>query len=292
MFFINIMITISLIKPNFKHISFKNSSYNCAINTEPDTFEKSEKKKNTIAPEVFFINMMKYDKDYIWANKMVDLTKKISDMIKNDNDFDLILSEIEKGVKDANFESTYANVYCKKMELPRRLFFLRGNGQRGHEYFKKYEDKLGRFFDKDYDYIYIPKPLPEYNEASICNITRYTDDYYDEHFCITQENLKMQDKNLGLAKKEYEKLKSIKNPTLSDINRSCAIIQWLIAQENPYIRGNDSIANVLTKSIYNAYNINISPLKKGVSLDFEAFYSDMDEYINNYPDFFEKAPSF
>ena len=40
----------------------------------------------------------------------------------------------------------------------------------------------------------------------------------------------------------------------------------------------------------NCYNLRISPLKEGVSLDFEAFYSNLDDYIKNYPNFFEKYP--
>ena len=39
-----------------------------------------------------------------------------------------------------------------------------------------------------------------------------------------------------------------------------------------------------------ANNIYISPLKEGVSLDFEAFDTDLDDYIERYPDFFEVRP--
>lgn len=96
--------------------------------------------------------------------------------------------------------------------------------------------------------------------------------------------------NLNLVEKEYNKLREIENPSVDFVMRSCAIIQWLIAQETPYIRGSDSIANILTKSIMHANGIYISPLKDGISLDFEAFDTDLDDYIKKYPDFFKVKP--
>lgn len=96
--------------------------------------------------------------------------------------------------------------------------------------------------------------------------------------------------NLSLAEKEYNKLRQIKNPSVDEVLRSCAIIQWLITQETPYKRGADSIANILAKSIMHTNGIFISPLKDGISLDFEAFDTDLDDYIEKYPNFFKVRP--
>ena len=75
-----------------------------------------------------------------------------------------------------------------------------------------------------------------------------------------------------------------------EINEACAKIQWLIAQSNPYLRGDDSIASTLTKAIYHSYDMKITPVKQGIGLDFEAFYSNLNDYIKKYPNFFEKTP--
>lgn len=59
---------------------------------------------------------------------------------------------------------------------------------------------------------------------------------------------------------------------------------------NPLYKRVRSIANILTKSIMHANGIYISPLKDGISLDFEAFDTDLDDYIKKYPDFFKVKP--
>ena len=50
------------------------------------------------------------------------------------------------------------------------------------------------------------------------------------------------------------------------------------------------ISNILIKGIYHANNVKISPLKKKCSLDFEAFDTDLDEYIKRFPLFFTQKP--
>ena len=52
----------------------------------------------------------------------------------------------------------------------------------------------------------------------------------------------------------------------------------------------DSIARLLTTSIYAAYNVKVFPPKTGISFDFEAFGSDLNEYIKKYPDLFTQRP--
>ena len=96
--------------------------------------------------------------------------------------------------------------------------------------------------------------------------------------------------NLSLAEKEYEKLKSINNPNEHQILKSTAIIHWLISQESPFERGNDSFAGIIAKSILHSYNMYISPLKEEKSIDFEAFYTDLNEFIKIYPELFEIKP--
>ena len=132
-----------------------------------------------------------------------------------------------------------------------------------------------------------PSSNTEYSDANICDIS------INENGSILIKygwNPRNKGKNLELAKKEFEKLRSIKNPTDEEINRSIATIHWLIAQESPWERGSDSIANILTKAIYQAYNMQITPIKEGKSFDFEAFFCSLENYIKKYPDLFEIPP--
>ena len=239
-----------------------------------------ETQEPVLDDNTYIIRMFRYKNKTAIAKKMNGLTYKISDMIKNNADFDEILKTAEDGVKDIRHRKNWGK---KREDFGHfNLTFY----DRGCEYWKKYI-KLAEFDSQNPKYSIKPKSNKEYPNANTCTIS-----YYDceDGKIIIHYGSNGKSSNLDLVKKEYEKLKSNKNPNLNDINRSSATIQWLIAQETPYKRGSDSIANLLTKSIYHAYGIKVSPAKEGKSFDFEAFYRNLDDYIKIYPDIFEIPP--
>ena len=63
-----------------------------------------------------------------------------------------------------------------------------------------------------------------------------------------------------------------------------------MAHSMPWERGSDAISNVFTRSLYKSMGIKTYPLKQGISLDLEAFYTPLDKYKQNFATFFEKAP--
>ena len=158
---------------------------------------------------------------------------------------------------------------------------LEGGG-RGEEYLKKYRTKL----NEEYGVI-SPKANEEYKEALTSLITFYKDGNVRIEYGYSTTGKSI---NLELCKKAYEKLIMNDNPTEKDILNTCATIQWLISQGCPFLKGNDSIANLLTKAIMHCYGIELSQIKEGHSLDYEAFYRDLDDYIEKYPTFFDKYP--
>lgn len=224
----------------------------------------------------------------LWGKNMVELTYKISDMISANKDFDEILRYVEDGIHEINGRD-----YGKR-DLDSRYYPLMEDEGRGVEYWEKYcnfdeyEENVESYWKLAHNpkmkTLHRPKPNEEYKDANVCKIL-YRDWQKKIYYGRNKEKPYY---NLELAKREYEKLKSIEKPQLKDINRSCATIQWLIAQESPYAHGNDSIANVLTKAIYHSYGIKTGQIKTGHSLDFEAFYRDLDDYIEVYPYMFEE----
>lgn len=230
--------------------------------------------------ETYIIRMQRYKNKKGFAKKMNNLTYELSDMIKNNADFNDILKTAEDGVRDIRNRKDWGRRKNGIGHFDLKFY------DRGCEYWKQYIS-LAKPDSENPIYTIKPKSNKEYPDAKTCSISYY--DYEDGKItiCYGSEDEKT---NLDLVKKEYEKLKSNKNPSLQDINRSTATIQWLIAQETPYKRGSDSIANLLTKSIYHAYGIKVSPAKEGKSFDFEAFCRDLDDYIKIYPDIFEIPP--
>ncbi len=262
-------------------------------------FTGREKEESKITPECFFIRMEGYRKNYNRAEKMVQLAIEVSKKIKNKEHFFSILDyyiceEIPKINEDFRYGEKrqgrgFAGALIKKNDT-----VWRGS----IEYFDKYEQKLKAEDDKK-NTKFIPKSSKKYPNANVGYISFYNDEYSrktDEdkiliHYGWIDDNDKVAEKsNLELCQKAYIELLSKENPTEKEILETCATIQWLISQECPFMRGNDSIANLLTKSIMHCYNLRISPIKEGASLDFEAFCSDLDDYIKQYPNFFEKYP--
>lgn len=226
--------------------------------------------------DTFKISMKYYEDNYYALLKMNKLALDISNLIKADVDFDTILNTIEQGIKEVNYNMWYFGEK-RKTKSP----FAIAEDRRGEEYYETYMKKIQNCRCK-------PKSNDKYKNANTCEITYGR--YPSEHAEIDYGWKKLCKSNLNYVKEEYNHLKSIDNPTLDDINRSCATIQWLILQECPYSRGNDSIANILTKAIYNSYGIKVSAPKVGQSFDFEGFYRDLDEYIKIYPDIFKIPP--
>jgi len=228
-----------------------------------------------IPRDTFFIKMEHYGQDKNWAQKMINSTYFASDMIKRNETFFDILVHIIKDVRRINADDSFGRIKMKNGA------FVFGEDSRGCEYLDKYKSKLGQ------KHCFRPVGNDQYRFANTCRIC----------FCDSERILinygfsrLSRSSNLSLAKKEFEKLRSIENPTEEEILCSCATIQWLIAQESPWQHGNDSIANILTKAILHSYGIRISAPKENTSFDFEAFCSNLDDYIKNYPSFFEIPP--
>lgn len=242
-----------------------------------DSFEKSSPNLQVLPLDLYFIRMEEYDTDEEWARKMINHTYVISDMIRNNEDFSDIWIKTASGIAEINDNPIYSMARESK-----NVFFINHSWGRGCEYYKKYLKKI-----RENNGCFIPKANEEYKDA----LTARIDGSYNICISYGMGNFYDYISLKSLVKKEYNKLKSIKNPTSAQINCSVATIHWLIAQATPFVRGSDSFANVFTKAIYHSYGMKLSPIKEGKSFDFEAFCSDLDEFINKYPNLFEIKPS-
>lgn len=239
--------------------------------------------KQILEDNVFYVRMNTYGRDEEWASQMKYLIYCTSMAISSGKDFGEILSFIEDEIKYINKKDIQSDLFGVKRKYIK--IFPISDILRGQEYIERYLEKTK---EKS---TFKAKPDNEHKEANTCTIS--SGPSYDKQSKVVisyASTDQYQISNLELAQKEFEKLQSTENPSEEEIIKSAATIQWLIAQETPYRRGSDSIANILSKSILHAYDIEISPIKEGINLDFEAFDTDLDEYIKKYPSFFEKYP--
>ena len=82
----------------------------------------------------------------------------------------------------------------------------------------------------------------------------------------------------------------VKQSDLPELNSTVAEIRWVLAHSTPWVRGSDAISNIFMRAIYKAAGIKTYPIKKGISLDLEAYCTNLEEYKMNFPNYFDKAP--
>ena len=84
--------------------------------------------------------------------------------------------------------------------------------------------------------------------------------------------------------------KEVKPENMEEINSTIAEIRWVMAHATPWMRGSDAISNIFMRVMYKAIGIKTYPLVKGVSLDLEAYCTELKDYKKKFPAYFEKPP--
>lgn len=82
----------------------------------------------------------------------------------------------------------------------------------------------------------------------------------------------------------------VKEENLDEVNSNIAEIRWVLAHSTPWMRGSDAISNVLMRAMYKAIGVKTYPLKKGISLDLEAYCTELSDYKKHFPSYFENPP--
>ncbi len=268
----------------------KNNNYFLEFNENEDTaypnLLDTMKAIQDLDKDLFFIKMTTYKKNGAWARKINRLACKTADLININCSFDKILDYIKENLTIINDNPTY----CSKKEYISYFGIYKDSYKRGCEYYNTYKKICDDFEAKDVFDKYQPKGHEK--NTNVCQIEfKDATSSMPPHIKIIYGcNFAQKGSNFDIVKKVYKDFKKIKKPTKEQIDFTTAKIQWLIAQESPFVHGNDSLANILTKAIYISQGYKTSPVKSGKSLDFEAFYRDLDDYIKIYPKLFEIEP--
>ena len=77
------------------------------LKTSASRFYKPQKFDGTLSPECFYIRMNFYQKNKKWAQEMVETTKTLSSLMKQDVDFPIILQIAENSVSKMNHNLNY-----------------------------------------------------------------------------------------------------------------------------------------------------------------------------------------
>lgn len=277
-----------------------NRNYPVTVNKKPVAFEANpNSQKLRFAYNDFFVFMKGYGHDTVWADKVKTIADEAVEKIKTSSSSDEVLPYIASGIKKAN-KLCYGNWNSWKRQHSGILRTSRNCYGRAGEWngkcittpvvnqYESYEQRL-------FPLIKYPLKKP-YKDMSMTTVG-----YYDNEGRVIQlihgdddkinNVLDKVNKHFGKLKEDFiSKPENVTESTLPKINENIAEIRWLMAHSMPWERGSDSISNIFMRALYKSMGVKTYPLKKGLSLDMEAFCTPLNEYKQKFHTYFENEP--
>lgn len=245
------------------------------------------------SPSDFFVNIRGYGQNFEWARDLVLVANNAVSSITSKLPAESVLIGIADGVHQCNRLTCDVN----KMKNSGLLRVRRAGWScvdDAPELLTRYSGKgVGRYrvYAKKLDYR-ILKPLhnPFFN-FGMTTVNMRDNNKFLRHggFLYVNRALEMVYQRYNKLLNQYPNFK-VNKDDLDNFNSSIAEIRWILAHSTPWVRGSDAIANVFVRSLYKAFGIKVHPLKKNISLDLEAYCTELKDYKENFHKYFVKSP--
>lgn len=239
----------------------------------------------------FYVRIKGYGKNKRWANEIIQTANISVGFIRHHYDFEKVLRSIAYGVRRANkFTSDQTKIaHTSALRIDR-------DGWRSPSKWKNftlctyYDGGKYKTYEKRIDEIkYNPLKNP-YPDIDL------TVPVFEEGEKFLQHGRKDVIENVfnhlsGIYKEfsHFTKI-DVQQEHLPKINDQIATMRWILAHATPWERGSDAIANVLMRAMYKSVGVKSYPLAKGVSLDMEAYCTNLADYKKKFPKYFAKPP--
>jgi len=247
----------------------------------------------------FFINIQGYGTNYTWASRVKQYTNQAVTMIRNNAQFEDVLHHIAQSARQANSilgegdkeKIRYTGILrCKRdgweeLKDVENTELYTPYGFAGSKKYYSYTMRLNKIAKKP-----LQKPFDKISlsttTSSSTGIKNYIShgesDYINSALFYTE-------KIYNDIQKNYIK-KEVKEHDLNKVNNKMARMRWILAHSTPWARGSDLISNMLMRAMYKAMGIKLYPTAPNISLDLEAYCTPMEQYMKNFPSYFEHPP--
>lgn len=259
------------------------------FNTSPMFSANLNSPKLNFKYDDFFVKIRGYGKNRDWAYKIIETADTAACLIRKNTTAENVLKYVISGVRDAN---------QKDMSLSKREFtgILRTKRQGwlccdwcdiitpySKNRYSAYETRLDKTAES---------PNKSMLGIRFSRPRIYSDNYKEIVHASSLYVNDALDKIFSLSKKIFPKYikEDVKPENLDEVNSAIAEIRWIMAHATPWQRGSDAISNVFMRAMYKAIGVKTFPLAKGVSLDLEAYCTELEEYKRKFAGYFEKAP--
>lgn len=276
-------------------IFLENSRYSkLRYDTRVSFTSKNNLKVLDFCEDDFFVKIEGYGKNTGWAKEVIRTAENAVHLIKLRNPAETVLINIADGVRKANlFTGDLAKQKLTGLLRAQRsgwnsssalsdLLITKYSSAQNCRY-KVYYNRLNE--------VYLNPLWNPYYNFGLTVVEHKKDVKYLAHAESIYVNNAMD--RVGTL---YYKIinnflgKPLSKDNMENLHASIAEIRWILAHSTPWERGSDAISNVFMRSIYKALGIKMSPLKQNVSLDLEAYCTNLSDYKVKFADYFEKSP--
>lgn len=234
----------------------------------------------------FFVKIRGYGTNPLWANKTIETADTAVSLVRRNTSAENVLKFITAGIRQAN-------QFCLDLYKRSHTGLLRTirDGWKHEEGF--YGDIVTGYNEGRYSCY--KKRLDEayYNPLARTGIgmTRPNERHTLVHADCDTINDSL-DRVFKLSGKIFPKFihQEVQKKDMDEVNETIAEIRWIMAHATPWTRGSDAISNVFMRVIYKAIGVKAYPLKPGVSLDLEAYCTELEDYKKRFCEYFTKPP--
>lgn len=263
------------------------NSYNIAFNANPYSRKLKFKKDD------FFVKIHGYGRNAAWAGIVKNTADDASNYIRRDWNFENVIKMITIGITKANKELTDAakRTHTGILRKPREGW-QSDSDWRGFELITRYENGRYASYTERLDttctkklnnpFKLIRLSIPVNKPSGEKYILHAEPQYIDNAFELISKLFENYKQNYVIKEASPQDIKKI--------NSIIAKIRWILAHATPWERGSDAISNVFIRAMYKAATIKSYPLSKGVSLDLEAYCTNLSDYQKKFVEYFEKPP--
>lgn len=259
--------------------NFYSPNFNANLNSRKLKFKQND----------FFVRIRGYGQNREWANEVIKTADTAVNLIRKDTSAENVLKIIAYGLHNAN-QLTH--------EITKRWFtgVLRVP-RKGWKYTHPcdlttpYTGNKYRLYSNKFDYV-AAHPIAEKSDMDISR-PYVTDQGVKVILHAPSDHLnETLNKVFALTSKIFPKYihKDVKPDNMDEINSIIAEIRWSLAHSTPWMRGSDAISNVFMRVMYKSIGVKSYPLKKNVSLDLEAYCTELAEYKKKFVEYFTKPP--
>ena len=246
----------------------------------------------------FYVKIRGYGRNSNWAQKVKETADNAVNIIRQRCNFEETLKRITLGITEAN----QLPIDVGKRRHSGILRIKREGWRSGSDwdnacgiitrYSNDKKNKYNSYYDK-LEYVFLHPLSNPYMDISLTR-PRHDSEYFGKY--LDHADSKYINNAFSHVEKIYNDLYSkyvldeVKKEDLPQINSSIAEMRWILAHSTPWERGSDAISNTFIRAIYKSIGIKTSPLNKGISLDLEAYCTELKDYKSNFADYFSRKP--